>query len=193
MSKIIPQGYGQYTTFTYSSIAAFQDRVEITFSNNISLNGIALSASNYLFNSIIGANSTAVSVSSLGNVLTVYITKQTNGETYNISLPIIGINDVFSNAYSGPYLISYVAVAVGAGLASVSTNDCELVNVLFTEWVNPIDALDIANYSIPGLTICSAIKITDLNYHLVTSEQTAGTLYTLTISTIRDIANNPPS
>ncbi|MEW6159718.1 MAG: PA14 domain-containing protein, partial [Verrucomicrobiota bacterium] len=63
------------------------------------------------------------------------------------------------------------------------------VKILFSEPIDPADALDIANYQIDGLTVTSARLLSDgRRVVLSTSAHTPGALYTLIVNRIRDVA-----
>jgi hypothetical protein len=53
-----------------------------------------------------------------------------------------------------------------------------------------IGALNVSNYSIPGLTIYSSTALTSQQVLLATSAQTPNFLYTLTVSNVQDLQGN---
>jgi hypothetical protein len=69
--------------------------------------------------------------------------------------------------------------------------DGHTLKVIFSEAVVEADALDTANYSIPGLTVLGAAYETDNTYILTTSLQSPNTSYTVTVTNVRDLKDNP--
>ncbi len=65
------------------------------------------------------------------------------------------------------------------------------VTVRFSEEVTSATATNTANYSIPGLTISAAKLLTIDTVELATSAQAPNTVYTLTVSNVRDTASTP--
>lgn len=76
------------------------------------------------------------------------------------------------------------------------------VEIIFNEKIDPTTAQDVANYTIPGLTVQSATLYTDTDSSdgtdvydgrkivLTTSTQSLGTAYTLTIAGVKDLSGN---
>jgi len=87
----------------------------------------------------------------------------------------------------------YVAVAADTDkpvIDSVTIDASAVVTVDFNEKVDAASAGNVGNYTIsPALTVISATVDGD-KVTLVTSKQTAGTLYSLTVQNVADIAGN---
>lgn len=74
--------------------------------------------------------------------------------------------------------------AAAFNLTAVYAPDAHHVDVVFQSAANVSQASDPANYTIAGLVVSEATRITDSTYRLTTSRQTSGTSYTVTISGI---------
>jgi len=64
--------------------------------------------------------------------------------------------------------------------------------LIFNEEVTEVSATDISNYGIvPALDIFGITKVNGTTYSMTTSQQTPGQSYTVTITGVLDLANNP--
>jgi hypothetical protein len=168
--------------------------VDIIFNANVAISGPAADYTNWDIteNSIYADPSiSAVEVVS-GNRVRLTISEQTALGTYTIQIPTLGVTTDTGSPLVGPFSIDFLGIGVGPDVAMAKALDARTLEVIFTEAVREDDATTVSNYSIaPPLTVSAAVKVTDLVYRLTTSKQTYGTVYTVTISNIRDLANNP--
>ncbi|MBM3335939.1 Ig-like domain-containing protein, partial [Candidatus Sumerlaeota bacterium] len=76
-------------------------------------------------------------------------------------------------------------------LSAVNVQDLTTLEVTFSEAV--VNADKAVNYSCTGgVTILSVVRLSDTRYRLTTTNQTPGTIYTLTVgSAVKDRAGNP--
>ena len=192
MPLLITEGFGiEGGSLAVISVVGFADRVELTISNDVVLNGAAAIFSNWLFSSITGYPSVATLVSVVGPVVSIGITPQTNGESYILMIPPIGVTDSGSSPFPGPFSQSYTAGGVAPDLYAIKVVDGRDLQVTFDKPVNSSDASVASNYSCDkGLLIDSATYVDAQRVDLVTSIQTPGTVYTLTTTNIRDLAGN---
>lgn len=115
------------------------------------------------------------------------VTEQTDGETYVLHFPEVGILTLFGEKFYGPFEENFVGAGSGPSILMVRTVDARTLEVFFNEAVNPGDALNSANYSIDnGLQVVSVTKVTPVQYLITTSKQVEGISYTVTASNIRD-------
>lgn len=126
------------------------------------------------------------------NQLRLYTEEQTTGATYTLELPRVGIVSVTGNPLNTPYKFTFTGQGVPPVFAMVRPVDARTLHVIFSEAVLESDATNISNYTItPTLSVFSATKITDRHYELKTSKQNELTTYSVEISNIRDLAQNP--
>lgn len=179
--------------FTLDSHVVYSNRIELTFNHPITLIGPALLAEYWSITET-GSNApmAVTSVTYAGSVITVYFTEGTGGAGYTLNLPFTGIRDNLDTVFAGPFTRSFNAVGVPPYIAQASSLDAFHVRVVFSEPVIVSDALTAGNYGIvPSITVYSVYQETPLNFVLVTSEQTTGTSYTVTVNNVRDLKQNP--
>lgn len=171
------------------STTGFANRVDVVFSAAVTLQGDCADYTNY---SVTGGTVavTTTSVAAVGATVSVYITEAKDGEVLTLHLPTMSILDGALAPYYGPYDLTFTSVGVDPVIALASSVDGHTLRVVYSEAVVEADALDTANYSIPGLTVVSIVKETDSVYLVTTSLQTPGAAYTLTVSNVRDLASN---
>lgn len=76
-------------------------------------------------------------------------------------------------------------------LYSLISVTATLVKVIYSEAVNTSDALTVGNYSLNnGLVALSVSQVSPSIYLLTTTAQTPSTVYTLTVSNVRDLYGN---
>ncbi|MEA3476435.1 MAG: lamin tail domain-containing protein, partial [Candidatus Cloacimonadota bacterium] len=77
-------------------------------------------------------------------------------------------------------------------LVSANATSSTTVNIIFSEQISQQSAETVSNYNINGLTVSNAnLQIDEKTVILTTSEQTEGTIYTITINNVEDVAGNP--
>ncbi|MEA3476436.1 MAG: Ig-like domain-containing protein, partial [Candidatus Cloacimonadota bacterium] len=77
-------------------------------------------------------------------------------------------------------------------LVSANATSSTTVNIIFSEQISQQSAETVSNYNINGLTVSEAnLQIDEKTVILTTSEQTEGTIYTITINNVEDVAGNP--
>jgi hypothetical protein len=70
----------------------------------------------------------------------------------------------------------------------VTVIDAFAVRVVFSEGMNPLEAVLTANYSFTGGLVASEIvRESDTTYRVATSEQSPGATYTLTVSNVHSL------
>jgi hypothetical protein len=111
-----------------------------------------------------------------------------NGAVFTARASIIGANQPSAAA-----TLTVLVDAAGPRVVSASGEDT-LRNVLvrFDEQLDATSASDPFNYTIPGLSVNAAALLADgMTVKLTTTEQTPGTVYTVTVSGVSDIAATP--
>ena len=116
-------------------------------------------------------------------------TSQQNGVTY--SLTVDGVRDSMNLPIGFNNVVTFFGDAAPSIQSAASFSNTE-VRIYFSEGVEQTSAEAPSNYSIPGLTVVSATRDTAdyTQVSLVTSSQGGGTLYTLTVTCVRDINGN---
>lgn len=195
MPLIVTSGYGSSgvgSAFIIVSVTPFADHIELLMSAVPTLSGVAATPAGWGLSSPFGAISTITSVSIVGTKVILNVTPQTNEQTYILAPPAIGFVDVLGNPFNGPFAPVYTAVGLGPTIVSIRVPDARTLLVNFNKPVNATDAVDVTKYSInPGLVILSAVVNGALEVDLTTAKQTAGTLYTIIVNGVRDLAGNP--
>jgi hypothetical protein len=126
------------------------------------------------------------------NYTTAYLTTTAS---YDVVVSIPGATKT-----STPATVTVTADNVLPTIISATADDSQhAVKVKFSEPVDPVTALNPANYSIPGLTVSSVVFSPDTNLlanpaydsvKLTTSGQASSTAYTVTVTGVKDTANN---
>lgn len=121
-----------------------------------------------------------------GKLITLYTDAQETGKSYSLT----------SGTMTKTYVAGVADVTAPTQVTAVSKSNT-VVEVTFTD-VNRLEvasATNVANYTIPGLTVTGATISTDAATNgkvvvLTTSAQTAGTVYTVSVLNVADIARN---
>jgi len=126
---------------------------------------------------------------------TPYLTTSDNAATFSAVVSIPG-----ATATSSAATLTVSADSTPPTVISATPDDTlRAVTVQFSEPLDAATALNIANYSIPGLTVVAAVFSTDTNLvanplhdavKLTTSLQASAAAYTVTASGVKDAANN---
>jgi len=180
------------------SLAPAAQQLVLTFETNIGLTGESLDASKWTVTAGSGITAVSVSgVSAIGNVITLQTTEHQLGGAYTLHIPQgIFESDGEGRPFIGPFDQNYTGVGVQPTLLMVKGVDSRTIEVVFSEKVNAADAVNTSNYVVTGpstVLVTSVTRITDLTYRVKTTAQNRAASYTLTVSNVRDMANNPLS
>jgi hypothetical protein len=179
------------TALNVLSATAATKQVTINLNTNAVLIGNALDRSQYL---ITGASQNILinSISTGTNSIVLSTTEMSQGTTYTLTMPTIGIiNQLDGSACIGPFTTTFSGVGSNPTILIIKSIDEHTIQIVFSEPVNTHDALNINNYAADnGLTITGASKISSTIFNLTTSKQAVGTVYQVTGSNIRDIDGN---
>lgn len=126
---------------------------------------------------------------------TPYLTTGDNGAAYSVVVSIPGATNASSSA-----TVSVTADSVTPTVVSAASDDSmHAVVVRFSEPLDPLTALNPANYSIPGLSVSGVTWAVSTNVvsdpandavKLTTSGQADNTAYTVTVSNVKDAGGN---
>lgn len=169
------------------SISAAANQVTVQFSASIVLSGPALETDNWVIvTNTDGARLVTVnSIEVSGNDVILTTTPQSDGASYTLELPTIGITDSSFDPFAGLFSLDFTGVPTIVAVNMVKTIDARTIDVIFATPVNEADASNPANYSVDhGLEVTAAVRITDFWYRLTTTRQTNDVVYTLTASNI---------
>lgn len=188
-----PAGTG--AGFTILLIEAYPDRLELVFSTNVALFGPALVPAQWTVTTgVSGAPVPVVtSVVVAGPRVKLYHTEARTGVLYTLALPVVGIQNLFSDPYGGPFTSNFTGVGIVPFVVVAGAGDGFSVKVIFSEPVEPSDALIPSNYVITGSGGLTVFEVTQENatiFNLRTSLQQVGAAYTLTVSNVRDLQGN---
>ncbi|MHB9010406.1 MAG: cytochrome c3 family protein [Carboxydocellales bacterium] len=118
-------------------------------------------------------------------------TKQTKNITYTVTVNT-AVKDYAGNPMATSQSVTFSGTdTTPPTVVSASPVNGTTVDVVFNENVNVTSAQTTANYSIDnGLTVSSAVLLADnRTVRLTTSGQTSGTVYTVTVTNVKDWAN----
>lgn len=180
---------GGMAGFVLLSATASDHLLTLTFNAPFTATGPAADVSYYTIVASGGARPVTVTgIQVVGSTLLLTTTAQTNGGAYTVFLPFEGLLDTTNRPFAGPFSFMFVGFAASVAVSMVRSIDARTLDVIFTLPVVREDALNPANYSSTGgISILSALYVTDLNYRLTTTKQTEDVSYTLTISNIREL------
>jgi hypothetical protein len=197
MPVIVTRGLGNDggSSFVSTGLVSFPDRLEITFNLGVApLTLLASVPSNWTIANI-NLLSTPITVNSLGvsgNVVTLHTTEGKGGDSYNLTVPLTGLQSTTSVPYSGSAVLNFTANALSPVASFAQAIDARHVRIVFSEPVVGADATNIGNYSITNsLNVISVQQESSTSYVLYTSQQTSGTSYSITVYNVRDLAGNP--
>ncbi|MFD1736947.1 S-layer homology domain-containing protein [Bacillus salitolerans] len=176
--------------------------VTVTFSDASQLDAAALSnVANYSINNELTVEKVEVISNSIeNNTKTVKLTTstQTAGKVYKLTVD--NLADVYGNVPSTDLTVNFAGTALdttGPNVTSATAKSNTKVEVVFHEELTKEDAIAIANYSIDGLEITGASfdeSTTSGTYlrkvTLTTSAQTAGKVYEVVVSNVKDELGN---
>ena len=174
-----------------SASALTSTKVRLTFDGGMTKDNLLTDPSNYLFTVGSGADllATAVVAEDETNPTYVDITtnEHTDGAVYTAEVnPLAGgpTGRFGMNVADGDNSAAFAGVGIPPTVASVEAVSANLVNVVFSEdMADNADIRDASNYSFSGgLSVISVLDVSGDTVQLVTSDQTPGTLYNLTIT-----------
>jgi trimeric autotransporter adhesin len=183
---------------TLDSITATPNTVVLVFSadvDNLQVNPGAWTVG-IIGNPVNVAPVTVTAVSVVGATVTLTTTTQTGGATYVLNVPPGAIFSVTGYPWLGPFAQDFTG---GAGLTNtfvVKVIDAQTLLVTFQRPVletGTHGALQTVNYSLneDNPAILGVTAVTAAQYLVFTMPQTYGTEYTLTVSNVWDVFNNP--
>ena len=193
MSLIVTMGYGDSgigSGFVLTSVTPFADHLDLAFTHDPgAVSGDAANPAKYVCTPLAGGDPMSVTgVAIVGTVLRLTITPVDVGGLYQLTIPQVGLVDVFSNSFQGSFTPTFTAVLAPLALSIVQAIDARTLQVVFSRPPNRAEALVAGNYSIaPTLAVHSVAYVTDFVYQLTTDRQTPGTNYTLTTTGINDL------
>ncbi len=111
--------------------------------------------------------------------------------TYTVT--ITNVADLVGNAILSPGINDTFLGEDAPKVSEVVALDENHVMIIFTEDVDQTSAETATNYSIPGLTVSTALRMTNelSTVILTTNNQVNGQLYTLTVSNVMDLIGTP--
>jgi len=174
--------------------AAAQDEftVSVTFNEDMKNNAALTTATNYSFSGgLIAASVVRISAT----VVDVTVNEMLQGGSYQVT--VSNVEDLAGNTIAGPpdNQASFTGIGVAPQVLAAAIpvfGDPQSVYIDYTETVQVADATDAANYGIaPSLGALTITQVTATRYKVTfTLSATSGTLYTITVSNVRDIAGN---
>ena len=185
---------GLYVALTVVSVTNFGATLAVQFSASVILSGAATLPSNWV---ITGGGGefrpvTITSVTSSGNTVTLGITEQTAGVSYNLNIPPTGIVSAAHIESSGPNVQPFIGIGVAPVIVLARPVDARTLDVIFSEDMASSYALNTANYSISGgVAVSSVSQLSPSTYRLVVSPLTPSSSYTVTATNTKDAAGNP--
>ncbi|MBC8096606.1 MAG: hypothetical protein H7Y43_12425, partial [Akkermansiaceae bacterium] len=140
-------------------------------------------------------NGTNIAGATGASYTTPYLTSADSGSQYTAVVSLPGVQTT-----SSPVTLTVNADDAPPTLASATPDDSMYsVTLRFSEPVDPLTALNPANYSIPGLNVLAASFVATTNHvdhpqddavRLRTSRQADNTRYTVTVTGVKDTAAN---
>lgn len=183
-------GGGGGSPLTVASVSASLDQVQVILSSSGLLIGAATIPSNWTISGG-GAAMTVTAVGIAGDTITLTTTEGTTGFSYTLSIPQGIVDSSNGNPCVGAFSQSFTGVGSSPTLASARAVDARILELSFSKPVTAFEATNPSNYSIPGLQVTAVTELTSSMYRLTTSQQTEGTVYTVTASNIHDLVGNP--
>lgn len=192
MSVLVSKGLGQVGHSAYPSCLAFLvtgvfpdvNRITVDLTAAFTASGPALIPASYVVTTPPGSKVVTVTgVSVVGSTLVLVTTPQSDGASYILNMPAVGLVDLNANPFNGPFANAFTGVGLGLAILVAYSVDVVTLDVVFNQPVQDTTALNPANYSIsPTLTVSKSTKVSDAVYRLTTSDQTRDQVYTVTTS-----------
>jgi len=195
MSFPITKGYGGGAALMLLSVNAFADRLELNFNVTVLAVGLAADPSAWSATTAVPSAPlpTFTSVVVSGSQVKLYMTEVLGSALYVLNIPLVGLKDLSSNPYLGPFTANFVGVGSPPYVVLAAAEDSYHAQVIFSEPVVVAEALVPANYVITGgggLTVYEVTQVDPKIFKLRTSLQDVGQSYTLTVSNIHDMLGN---
>ncbi|MFZ5351278.1 MAG: beta strand repeat-containing protein [Bacillota bacterium] len=201
-SKSFVGGIADTTAPTAVSAASVDNKtVDVTFTDANRLDvASATNVANYTI-----AGLTVESAAVAGKVVTLTTSAQTSGTVYTVS--VVGVKDVAGNAITSAKTATFAGKAADVAAPSAITvvpysNTQVRVDFTDSSKIEEESAENVANYTIAGLTVSAAELLnTDSSVTtyggtksksvlLTTTAQTTGTVYTVSVLGVKDVAGN---
>ncbi|NDG33027.1 hypothetical protein EB118_23540, partial [bacterium] len=192
MSLLITHGLGPTTgpsaSLQINSLSVGAGYVSVEFTATLNPMVVQLETSLFSITSNSGAQVSTKSLEIASPfVLKINTTEQTTGVTYTLALPRVGIVSSDGMPLTTPYSANFTGIGIAPVTVLARSIDAKTIHVIFSEGVRSEEATVPSNYSfVPSLSVISVTKINDSQYELTTSKQSDLTLYTVTVSNIRD-------
>lgn len=196
MSMLITEGLGIESggggALAILSVTPAPNQLVVDLSSTGALTGDSLIPSEWVVTGG-GFPVSITGVTIIGNFITLTTTDMTDGASYTLLVPQGIIDFGTGNPCAGPFVWPFTGVGSLPTLVFARAIDARLLEIIFSKAVVNSEAENPANYLITGgggLTVSSSAKVTDTTYHLVTSRQLPGQLYTIQASNIHDLFGN---
>lgn len=184
---------GAGTAMSVAGAVATTNTVTVTFSGaNPVLTGTTSSPSSWSITSSSPFPTTISNVQVVSNTVVLTTSETSASVSYTLYIPNPGIiSSADGTQCVGPFTVVFSGSGTSPTILIIQVVDARTVNVVFSEAVNPFDALNENNYSANnGLQIIDVKQLGAAIFELTTSHQTVGTSYLITASNIRDLAGN---
>jgi hypothetical protein len=173
-------------TLALVSLTPASNQIVLEWGANVQV----LLTSGWSISNLTGAAVLVTSVIASGTQVLVNTTEHTSGGNYTLNIPansVASVGGLLADASANPYVgVGITPIAFSAQFLSSDT-----VLVTYDEPMDLTSATDIANYNIPGLTIQSITSLTSVQFILKVTPMVPNTAYNLTITGVKDIAQNP--
>jgi hypothetical protein len=198
MSLIVTSGLGYGGGipgggFLLTSVIPASTSLDLAFTFALAqISGPAADPSQYAITPLNGGAAVTIQGAALvGGNVRLTTTEFTNGKNYRVTLPWASFNDGNSDIFQGPFFMDFVAVGTAPFVVMARSVDARLMEVVYSEAMLEVEALNPANYSINnGLTVSAVVKVTDVIYRLTTSRQIRDQAYSITVTNVHDQHGN---
>jgi hypothetical protein len=195
MPVIVTKGFGPGpSTFNLVSATPGPSYIDLLFDEDVgTLTLQAADPSFWTFTTTGLVPISTVSVSIIGaETVRVVTTEPHTGDSYTLTLPSNGLKSVASEPYNGVPTVTFTGIGIAPTASQTTVIDSRHVRLVYSEPVQTAEAIVATNYSIsPPLAVLSVSQETSTTYVVNTAPQVPGTSYLLTISNVKDLANNP--
>jgi hypothetical protein len=178
-------------SFYTVSKAVSPTSIVLTLNDDVFLDGPAADPSYW----VVSGGTTPVTVtgvSAVGTNITVTFTEPKGGEALTLHLPLIGIKNANTQGlFDGSFQELFTSQAVSPVAVMAQVLDRNTIRISYSEPVQTPDAINPANYSIDnGLLVTGIVQESSTTYLITTTNQVAGTLYTVTVINVKDLKGN---
>jgi len=169
------------------------DTIDIVWASPVSLTVVGQTVSNWSVTTVVGAAVSVLSVVQLNSTTTrITTTDQTLGGSYIINVPAAAVTDSGTGDPNAFFSLSFTGDGHLPSFISAVPQSTITILVTFSEPVQSAEALNPAHYIIgDGLFVVSVSQQSSTQYLVNTNETSPGTIYTVTVSGIHDLAGNP--